>query len=139
MIKGQQQSVREMGKALLVMESSQHIEKWKKDDNGPGAPGFKWQATERQWWRDQLRLGTWSRQQRWLHVTGKGKLRCTPPSQRLWRDILFQAKNFPNFLLVRVCLPCEGLQPFQKPVLCVNLIICHNNSLHFAICAHIQW
>lgn len=113
--------------------------KVKKDDNGPGASGIKCQATERQWWREHLRLGTWSRQKHWLPVMGKGNLRCTPPTQRLWWDILFQAKKFPNFLIVWVCSPCEGLQPFQKPVLCVNLIICHNKSLYFAICTHIQW
>lgn len=38
------------------------------------------------------------------HHKGFGGTACSRP------------KLFPNFLTVRVCLPCEGLQQFQTPV-----------------------
>lgn len=72
-------------------------------------------------------------------LQGKGNLRHTPPSPRHWWDSLFQAKNSPNLLVVQVHLPCEGLQPFQKPLVSLNMIIFHNSSLYFAICTNIQW
>lgn len=72
-------------------------------------------------------------------LQGKGNLRRTPPSPRHWWDSLFQPKKFPNPLVVQVGLPREGLQPFQKPLFCLTVIICHNNSLYFAIWTNIQW
>lgn len=46
-------------------------------------------------------------------LTGKGNLRCTHHHKGLGEIFgLFQAKIFPNFLIVRVCSSCEVLQPF---------------------------